>query len=130
MNPALCNSCGICATRCPYSAITVDKKKKTPANVIPVLCKGCGTCAADCPKDAITMTNFTDAMILKQVDIALRDNASEKVMIFACNWCSYGGADLAGTSRIQYPTNTRVVYSLKEARQLFNTSLLPMSDSQ
>jgi heterodisulfide reductase subunit A len=109
VDPALCNSCGICATRCPYNAITVDKKKKTPAHVIPVLCKGCGTCAADCPQDAITMTNFTDAMILKQVDIALRDNASEKVMIFACNWCSYGGADLAGTSRIQYPTNTRVV---------------------
>ena len=104
-----CNSCGICATRCPYNAITVDKEKKTPAHVIPVLCKGCGTCAADCPQDAIVMTNFTDAMILKQVDIALRDNASEKVMIFACNWCSYGGADLAGTSRIQYPTNTRVV---------------------
>ncbi|MHA2174753.1 MAG: hydrogenase iron-sulfur subunit [Candidatus Hodarchaeales archaeon] len=109
VDPELCNSCGICATRCPYNAITVDKEKKTPAHVIPVLCKGCGTCAADCPKDAITMTNFTDAMILKQVDIALRDNASEKVMIFACNWCSYGGADLAGTSRIQYPTNTRVV---------------------
>jgi heterodisulfide reductase subunit A len=109
VNPELCNSCGICATRCPYNAITVDKVKKTPAHVIPVLCKGCGTCAADCPQDAIMMTNFTDAMILRQVDIALRDNADEKVMIFACNWCSYGGADLAGTSRIQYPTNSRVV---------------------
>ena len=109
VDTALCNSCGICATRCPYLAITVDKKKKTPAHVNPVLCKGCGTCAADCPQDAIEMTNFTDAMILRQVDIALRDNASEKVMIFACNWCSYGGADLAGTSRIQYPTNSRVV---------------------
>ena len=109
VNAELCNSCGICATRCPYNAITVDKVKKTPAHVIPVLCKGCGTCAADCPQDAIMMTNFTDAMIIRQVDIALRDNAEEKVMIFACNWCSYGGADLAGTSRIQYPTNSRVV---------------------
>jgi F420-non-reducing hydrogenase iron-sulfur subunit len=26
-----------------------------------------------------------------------------------CNWCSYAGADLAGISRIQYPTNIRVV---------------------
>ena len=26
-----------------------------------------------------------------------------------CNWCSYAGADLAGTSRIQYPPNIRLV---------------------
>ena len=109
VDPTICNSCGICATRCPYLAITVDKVNKKPAIVNPALCKGCGTCAADCPQDAIAMTNFTDAMILRQVDIALRDNASDKVLIFACNWCSYGGADLAGTSRIQYPTNSRVV---------------------
>jgi coenzyme F420-reducing hydrogenase delta subunit len=28
---------------------------------------------------------------------------------FLCNWCSYAGADLAGVSRIQYPTNIRVI---------------------
>ncbi len=28
---------------------------------------------------------------------------------FLCNWCSYAGADLAGTSRIQYPPNVRVI---------------------
>jgi coenzyme F420-reducing hydrogenase delta subunit len=28
---------------------------------------------------------------------------------FLCNWCSYAGADLAGVSRIQYPSNIRVV---------------------
>jgi len=28
---------------------------------------------------------------------------------FCCNWCSYAGADLAGTSRIQYPTNIRIL---------------------
>lgn len=32
-----------------------------------------------------------------------------KIMAFLCNWCSYAGADLAGVSRIQYPTNTRVI---------------------
>jgi F420-non-reducing hydrogenase iron-sulfur subunit len=26
-----------------------------------------------------------------------------------CNWCTYAGADLAGTSRTQYPTNVRVI---------------------
>ncbi|MHA1483414.1 MAG: hydrogenase iron-sulfur subunit [Candidatus Heimdallarchaeaceae archaeon] len=28
---------------------------------------------------------------------------------FLCNWCSYAGADLAGTSRIQYPTNIKII---------------------
>jgi F420-non-reducing hydrogenase iron-sulfur subunit len=32
-----------------------------------------------------------------------------KVVGFLCNWCSYAGADLAGTSRIQYPSNIRVI---------------------
>jgi len=111
-----CTSCGICVSRCPYGAISVDQEKKTPARIIPVLCKGCGTCAADCPTNAITMTNFTDVMILRQIDIALRENAPEKVLIFACNWCSYAGADLAGTSRIQYPTNTRIVRTMCSGR--------------
>jgi len=28
---------------------------------------------------------------------------------FLCNWCSYAGADLAGVSRIQYPTSIRII---------------------
>jgi len=28
---------------------------------------------------------------------------------FLCNWCTYTGADLAGTSRIQYPPTIRVI---------------------
>ena len=29
-------------------------------------------------------------------------------MGFLCQWCSYTGADLAGTSRMQYPANVRI----------------------
>ena len=32
-----------------------------------------------------------------------------KIIAFACNWCSYAGADLAGVSRIQYPPTTRII---------------------
>jgi F420-non-reducing hydrogenase iron-sulfur subunit len=32
-----------------------------------------------------------------------------RIIGFLCNWCSYAGADLAGVSRIQYPTNLRVI---------------------
>lgn len=32
-----------------------------------------------------------------------------KIVGFLCNWCSYTGADLAGTSRLQYPPNIRII---------------------
>ena len=31
------------------------------------------------------------------------------LLAFLCNWCSYAGADLAGTSRFQYPPNVRII---------------------
>jgi F420-non-reducing hydrogenase iron-sulfur subunit len=31
------------------------------------------------------------------------------IVAFLCNWCSYAGADLAGVSRYQYPSNVRVI---------------------
>ena len=31
------------------------------------------------------------------------------VVAFCCNWCSYAGADLAGTSRLQYPAEVKII---------------------
>ena len=39
-----------------------------------------------------------------------------KIVGFLCNWCSYTGADLAGTSRIPYPANIRIVRVMCSAR--------------
>ncbi len=32
-----------------------------------------------------------------------------RIVGFLCNWCSYSGADLAGTSRIKYPPNVDII---------------------
>lgn len=32
-----------------------------------------------------------------------------RIIAFCCNWCSYTGADLAGTSRVQYPPNVLII---------------------
>ncbi len=37
------------------------------------------------------------------------DDRQPVVIAFCCNWCSYAGADLAGTSRLQYPPNVRII---------------------
>ncbi len=40
----------------------------------------------------------------------MSDNGFEpRIVAFLCNWCTYTGADLAGTSRLQYPPNVRII---------------------
>ena len=121
----LCNRCGTCETRCPYGAITQDGTGKF--TVMGALCQACGTCAGDCPQDAIYMPNFTTEQIEAQIEIALQDEPEKKVLAFACAFCSYRGSDLAGISRMQYPTNARVIramcsgrYSTKFAQKAFD----------
>ncbi len=39
----------------------------------------------------------------------MSESFEPKIIAFFCNWCTYGGADLAGVSRLQYPPNIRVI---------------------
>ena len=32
-----------------------------------------------------------------------------KIVAFCCNWCSYAGADLAGTNRLNYPADVKII---------------------
>ena len=104
-----CKACGKCAEVCPYNAISVDVKNKKPAVVNSAACAGCGTCAAECHFDAIIMNHYTDQQILGQVDAMLTTEPENKILVFACNWCSYAGADYAGVARLQYPANAHLV---------------------
>lgn len=38
-----------------------------------------------------------------------QESFEPRILGFLCNWCSYAGADMAGVSRFQYPTNLRVI---------------------
>ena len=40
---------------------------------------------------------------------ATADGWEPKIVAFFCNWCTYLAADLAGTSRMKYAPNTRVI---------------------
>jgi len=39
----------------------------------------------------------------------MSDTFEPKIVAFLCNWCSYRAADLAGTSRIKYEPNVRII---------------------
>ena len=100
-----CAGCGICESLCPFNAIHVDGT----SHVTEAACQGCGVCAAACPVGAIEMRHFTEEQILAQVEAALADRPEEKVIVFTCNWCSYAGADMAGTSRLEYDPRVRLI---------------------
>jgi heterodisulfide reductase subunit A len=112
-----CIFCGRCVPVCPFGAIEMlGPIKEGPINFIEAACQGCGTCAAECNYDAITMPYFTKEQILAQIDAALAERADEKVIVFACNWCSYAGADQAGVEKIQYPSSARIIRSMCSGR--------------
>jgi heterodisulfide reductase subunit A len=106
--------CGVCAKACPYNAIEVEKGQA--AKVITAKCHGCGGCVAECPHNAITQLHFTDAQILAQIHALLANKPEEKILAFRCHWCSYGGADLAGTSHFEYSSNERGLRVMCSAR--------------
>lgn len=112
-----CNMCGRCARVCPYHAIVEpDKKLGVFPLVVQAACAGCGTCSAECPNDTITMRHFSDLQILGQIDAILEEKPMEKVVTFACNWCSYAGGDTCGTSRFQYPASVRLIRTMCSGR--------------
>ena len=67
--PAICSSCGVCISLCPYSApcFTEEGYFAGKAEINPVLCKGCGLCVASCRSGAIRLKGFDNDQIFAQI---------------------------------------------------------------
>ena len=46
----------------------------------------------------------------------MTEDFNTKIITFACNWCAYSAADLAGVSRLQYPPHMRIIRVLCSGR--------------
>ena len=69
--PAICSSCKVCVSVCPYGApsLTPEDARFFPgtAEINPVLCKGCGLCVASCRSGAIVLKGFDNDQIFAQI---------------------------------------------------------------
>ena len=67
--PAVCSSCGVCVSICPYSApsFTEEGPFSGKAEINPILCKGCGLCVASCRSGAIHLKGFDNDQIFAQI---------------------------------------------------------------
>jgi len=124
VNQDECIGCGFCAWVCPFGAVAMatNDKGHWVSVINAALCKGCGACAAGCPTLAITTQHFTEDQTMAQIAATFPEPSEPgpdfepQVLAFTCNWCSYAGADLAGVSRFQYPTNVRIIRLMCSAR--------------
>ena len=110
IDQSLCIGCANCVFACPFNAISITEDNLATVN--PVSCKGCGVCSVECPAEAITMHHFTNDQIMAMVETALEEPApldEPRIVGLMCNWCCYAGADNAGVSRFQYPSNIRPI---------------------
>ena len=62
------------------------------------------------------MRHFEDAQYYSQIDTILESDTPDKLVAFACNWCSYAGGDNCGTSRFDYPPSVRLIRTMCSGR--------------
>ena len=106
----LCSGCAICVAACPYDAIYLEEKEegKLVSATDEIECKGCGMCVAACPSSARELRYWRDEQFYPQIEAMLQSRKS-LLLVFACEKCGYGAADLAGLSKLQYDHRVRII---------------------
>ncbi len=64
VDPALCESCGICRDVCRFEAVLAAGESENPDSytIDPVACEGCAVCHYQCPAEAIRMEEAQDGV--------------------------------------------------------------------
>jgi len=102
-----CDGCGECVQACNYNAIRLEDSKP---DIDVFSCTGCGACVAACPNGSLELSHYTRRQLDEELKGLLSRESDEAVVVgFFEDKICYTAADNAGTSRLSYPTNIRIV---------------------
>jgi coenzyme F420-reducing hydrogenase delta subunit len=59
--------------------------------------------------DSVSIETNVKIISIETPEAPVPENWEPVIVGFLCNWCSYAGSDLTGTSRTQYPPNIRII---------------------
>ncbi|MBU6996672.1 MAG: hydrogenase iron-sulfur subunit [Theionarchaea archaeon] len=105
INPDICIKCGECNEICNYDAIDTEGDIY---EVVDVACHACGMCTTVCPTNAIELRYFSDIQLEKAVD-GILEKDRDSVIAYCCSQCGYNAADLAGTAKMRYSPEVKIV---------------------
>ena len=113
-----CSVCLSCVRACPFG---VPRVINGAAQMDPAACRGCGVCAGVCPGKAIQVAHHQDNQIMAKAEALFNepspgDDYTPQILAFICTYCTYTAADMAGSMRLQYPPDVRVVKLLCTGR--------------
>jgi heterodisulfide reductase subunit A len=102
-----CDLCGACVGACARGALTMGVEGPV---LDPMSCNGCGACIPVCSKGSLRIPNNSREALLEEARGLLSGTEGDVVVLgFFDDNISYTAADNAGTARLHYPTNIRIL---------------------
>jgi heterodisulfide reductase subunit A len=102
-----CDLCGACAGACVRGALTMGGEGPV---LDAVSCNGCGACVPVCPKGSLRIPNNSGDALLEEARGLLSGTEGDVAVLgFFDDNISYTAADNAGTARLHYPPNIRIL---------------------
>ncbi len=114
VNTYWCRGCGTCVEVCPFDACElVDSDRSVRVSQVDALsCRGCELCVLHCPTGSMQSGYFDERNMDRLLEAMMNEpngDGKPNVLIFACHWCHYGGTDIQGRGRFEYPPGVRLI---------------------
>ena len=105
-----CTQCRRCTEECPFGAYDEDEKGTPLLNLN--RCRRCGICMGSCPERIISFKNYSVDQLtsaIKAINVPEEEEEKPRVLVLCCENDAYPAFDMAGTHRLTYNPNIRIL---------------------